>query len=685
MNIKNRNYAMIQARLGSVRFPKKILAKIGKYRLIELLIIRLKKSKQIDQIFLLSPDNSKILKSIAKKHNVIFFLGDEHNVLKRFYDCAKKYNLKSNDNIIRITGDCPFLDCNIIDKGINVINNKKFDLVSNTHPSTYPDGLDFSIFKFYILKKTFKSANSFYDKEHVTSFMYNKKEFKKFNIKSKIDYSNLRLTVDIKKDLNFLNFIFSELKNPFFNFKELLNILKSNEIKKKYKFYYNSKNYRNIGSKMSLGYKLWVRANEIIPGGNMLLSKRPDNFLPNKWPTYFLKSKGCYVWGIDKKKYTDMCLMGVGTSLLGYSNKSVDSAVKKKIDQGILSTLNSVEDITLADYLVNLDPWSEMVRFARSGGEALAISIRIARAYTKKDLILFCGYHGWHDWYLSANLGDNKALNKHLISNLNVTGVPNILKNTSIPFKYNNLSFFKTLFNKNKKKIAGIIMEVERNEKLNINFLKLIRDVSKKNNIPLIFDECTTGFRETNSGIYKKYSIIPDMVMYGKSLSNGYAFSALLGKKDIMKSANESFISSTTWSEGIGPTAALATLKEMNKIKSWKLVKKKGKYIKKKWLLLAKKNNLKIKIYGIDAIPKFEIITKDFLHFKTFLTQEMLKKNILANNIIYVSVSHTKIIIDKYFFQLDKIFKIFAKCENGELKIKTLLNNEIAKDDFKKK
>ena len=227
-------------------------------------------------------------------------------------------------------------------------------------------------------------------------------------------------------------------------------------------------------------------------------------------------------------------------------------------------------------------------------------------------------------------------------------------------------------------------MEVERNKKPDKKFLKYVREKTKNKDIPLIFDECTTGFRETNSGIYKKYKIIPDIVMYGKSLSNGYAFSALVGKKKIMQESEQSFISSTAWTENVGPTAAIATLTEMSKIKSWKKISTLGKYLKNKWRHLAKKNKLKVKIYGIDAIPKFEIISKDFIIYKTFITQEMLKHRILANNIVYVSTCHTKKIINKYLNNLDKIFKKIAHTEKNKLNPKKLLNNYQASEEFKK-
>ena len=680
-----KNYAIIQARLNSTRLPNKVLKKIGNFYALEILIKRLKKSKLIDKIIIATNKKSKKLKFFEKKYNLEVFEGEDENVLKRFYDCSKKFNFKINDNIIRITGDCPFIDGKIVDKGLELIKNLKIHVVSNTQKLTYPDGLDFSIFKFKLLKKAYQEAKSEYDKEHVTSYIYKIKNLQKIDLKDKEDFSNIRLTLDTNSDLNFLNFIFKKMKsNIFFSYQELKKNIRelTKKDKIKYAIFINSKKIRNIGSEMSEGYKLWTNTKNIIAGGNMLLSKRPDYFLPLKWPTYYLKAKGCLIKDIQNKNFYDMSAMGIGTSLLGYANSKVDSEVKKKIKNGIVSTLNSVEDIELANILLKLNQWADMVKYTRSGGEALALSVRLARAYTGKQKILICGYHGWHDWYLAANLSNKNNLDKFLMPELNIKGVPGLMKDSVIPFKINDYKNFYKIIKKNN--IAGVVMEVERNEKPKIDFLKKIRKLTEKYNVPLIFDECTSGFRETSSGIFKKYNVEPDIAMYGKSIANGYAFSALVGKEKIMKMCDETFASSTMWTEGVGPTAAIATLKEMSRIKSWKIITNLGKYIKKKWLYLGNKHNLKIKIYGISSIPKFEIISKDFNLYKSFITKKMLEKGFLATTYIFISTAHKKKIIDKYLDTLDDVFKEISKHENKIINIKETENFYLLTKNFRK-
>jgi len=322
-----------------------------------------------------------------------------------------------------------------------------------------------------------------------------------------------------------------------------------------------------------------------------------------------------------------------------------------------------------------MNPWASSVKFTKSGGEALVVAIRLARASSKKDSIAFCGYHGWHDWYLSANIYNKKNLNQDLIIDLPIKGVPKGLKNTAIPFKFNEIKSFYKIVKKNKN-IGCVIMEVERNIKPNLKFLKKIREYCTKNNIVLIFDECSSGFRETYGGIYKKYKIDPDLVMYGKALGNGYPIAAIVGKKNIMNSFHNTFISSTFWTENIGSTAAIATLKFMKKNKTWKMITKTGKKIKQKWQEISIKHGMPIKISGMDALPKFEFCSKKNEQLKNFVCSEMLKNGFLSKNVIYVSIAHSKKILKQYFIELDKIF---LKINKNKYK-----NNLKSKADFKR-
>ncbi len=431
---------------------------------------------------------------------------------------------------------------------------------------------------------------------------------------------------------------------------------------------------------MDKGPKLWKRANVIILGGNGLLSKNPNLFLPDKWPTYFSKSKGCKVWDLNNKPYTDMSLMGVGTNILGYCNNEVDNAVKKAINKGNLTTLNCSEEVFLAEKLLSMHPWAGKIKFARTGGEANAIAVRIARSASGKENIAFCGYHGWHDWYLAANLKNKSNLNDHLMSGLDPLGVPSKLRNTSFGFQYDDINQLKKLVDK--ENIGVIKMEVSRSTQPNVKFLKEVRNLATKKNIVLIFDECTSGFRQSFGGLHKLINIIPDMAIFGKALGNGYAITAILGTESVMNSAKNSFMSSTFWTDRIGPVAAIKTLEVMEREKSWEKITYLGERIFLIWKKLSKKHNLKINISGLPSLAKFNFKSNNSLAYKTFITQEMLKHKFLAANGVYLSISHNEKILKRYSERLDEIFYKISECEKGNLNISNILKYPISHSPF---
>jgi len=591
MAIKNNKVlAIVQARYDSTRLPGKVLKKLNNKSILEIIIKRLSKCKNISKIIVACSNNKNDVKiiNLCKKLKIDFFIGSEHNVLERFYKASVKFK---GLNILRITADCPFVDYVIVDKIINNFFLNNYDYASNIDPPTFPDGLDAEIFTFNVLKETYKKAKTSIYREHIRPFILNSNKFKKFNLTNDQDYSFLRLTVDEPEDLKVIRNIINNFKNNiFFLYEDIIDLYK----RKKILFLDNMNISRNEGMNLNKGQKLWKRAKNIIPGGTMLFSKNPDLFLPNFWPAYFDKTKGCNVWDLEGRKYLDLSMMGVGTNILGYSRKEVDDAVRKVVNKGNMSTLNSKEEILLAEKLVQMHPWASKVRFARTGGEAAAIAVRIARAATGKDKIAVCGYHGWHDWYLSANLSDSKNLNSHLMRNLPIQGVQKNLKNTAFVFEYNNFDQLKKIISQNN--IGTVIMEVSRNEPPKKNFLENVRQLTKNKNIVLIFDECTSGFRETFGGLHLKYKINPDIATFGKALGNGYAVNAILGTDSIMNYANSTFISSTFWTERIGSAAGLKTLEIMEKIKSWDIISGLGKKVRANWESLARKNNIKLKI-----------------------------------------------------------------------------------------
>jgi glutamate-1-semialdehyde 2,1-aminomutase len=432
---------------------------------------------------------------------------------------------------------------------------------------------------------------------------------------------------------------------------------------------------------MGAGQKLWKRAKQIIPGGNMLLAKRAEMFLPDQWPAYFSKAKGCKVWDLDGNEYIDMSIMGMGTNILGYGRPEVDDAVRKAIDAGNMSSFNCPEEVYLAEKLIELHPWADMARFARSGGEANAIAIRIARAATGKDKVAFCGFHGWHDWYLAANLDDASNLARHFLPGLEPNGVPQSLRGTVFPFNYNNYAALEALVTEHD--IGVIKMEVVRNMEPQDDFLHKVRKLATERGIVLIFDECTSGFRETFGGLHKKYGVEPDMALFAKALGNGYAITATIGRREIMEAAQTTFISSTFWTDRIGPASALKTLEVMEKMTSWDAITRTGSSIRQGWQQLADRHGLQINHWGLPAMARFTFSSPNALAYKTLITQEMLSRGYLAGNSVFACTEHTPEIIAGFFEALDPVFALVKDCEEGR-DVMSLLQGPVCHGDFKR-
>ncbi len=671
--------AIVQARMGSTRLPNKVLKEVVGKPMIQLLLERLSQSKELSQIIVATSENKENdqLQTWVESAGYKCTRGSEDDVLARFYEAAKKVEA---DIIVRITGDCPLVDPILVDQCIDEFKKTKVDYYTNTNPPTYPDGLDIEVFSFSALEQAQKEATSSFDREHVTPYLRTQRIFSKANLAYKEDLSHMRWTVDEYEDLDVIRQIFEHFSpNIFFGWMDVLK-LQHNQPEL---FEENRHLERNKGATMGTGQKLYKRAKKVIPSGTMLLSKRPEMFLPDQWPAYFSKAKGCKVWDLDGNEYIDMSIMGIGTNTLGYGHPEVDEAVMTTVKAGNMSTLNCPEEVYLAEKLVTLHPWADMARFARAGGEINSIAIRIARAATGKDKIAICGYHGWHDWYLSTNLNNDKSLDGHLLPGLQPSGVPRGLTGTTLPFNYNDIEYLEELIRENKDEIAAIKMEVSRNEGPTNNFLQKVRELATRNNIILIFDECTSGFRETFGGLHKKYQVEPDMAIFAKALGNGYAISACIGRKAIMQAAQNTFISSTFWTERIGPTAALKTLEVMEREKSWETISDIGKKISSRWQTLADKYELEIARWGLAALSGFSFKSQAALKYKTLITQEMLKKGYLASNSVYACIEHRNDIIDGYFEALEPIFKTIKECEEGK-DIDTLLEGEVCHAGFKR-
>ena len=411
------------------------------------------------------------------------------------------------------------------------------------------------------------------------------------------------------------------------------------------------------------GHLFQDRAKKIIPGMTQLLSKRPDRFSMGIWPTYFRKAKGAHVWDLDGNKYLDMSIGGIGANILGYADPEVDNAVIEAIKNGTSCSLNCPEEVELAELLCQLHPWAQMVRYARSGGEAMTIAVRIARAHTGKDKIAFCGYHGWHDWYLAANLGTENALGDHLISGLNPAGVPFGLKGTAFPFHYNRPEELKEIIDRHGEALAAIVMEPIRNVEPDPGFMKQVREFADDTGAVLILDEISAGFRLTAGGSHLVlFDQTPDVAVFSKALGNGYPIAAIIGKPEVMQAAQKTFISSTNWTDRVGPVAALATIRKHKRLDVAKHLIATGDEIQNGWRNIAKRHGIGINVGGLKAMGHFTFEDERRLAMKAYFIQQMLDQCILASNLFYAMHAHEPCHVQRYLDAMDAVFADLAEC-----------------------
>jgi glutamate-1-semialdehyde 2,1-aminomutase len=398
------------------------------------------------------------------------------------------------------------------------------------------------------------------------------------------------------------------------------------------------------------------KARRLIPGMTQLLSKRPDMFSEGVWPAYYKKAQGVDVWDLDDNRYVDMSIGGIGANVLGYADPDVNSAVMAAVESGSSCSLNCPEEVMLAELLCELHPWADMVRLPRTGGESMAVAVRIARAYTRRNVVAFCGYHGWQDWYLAANIGTENAVGEHLIHGLEPRGVPLGLTGSAYPFRYNQAGELEQIVAEHGDDLAAIVMEPIRSEQPKDDFLQRVRDLADKVGAVLIVDEISAGFRMNTGGAHLELGIAPDLAVFSKALGNGYPIGAVVGRGHIMAAAQDTFISSTMWTERIGPAAALATIEKHRRVDAGSHLMAMGNRVQQGWLDSAESHGLDIDVGGIAPLGHFVFKDREHNEMKAFFIQSMLEKGFLASNLFYAMYAHTQEHVETYLAAVDTAF-----------------------------
>lgn len=415
--------------------------------------------------------------------------------------------------------------------------------------------------------------------------------------------------------------------------------------------------------------ELYRHAKKRIPGGVQLLSKRPENMAPDRWPAYYREARGCEIWDLDGKHYYDMSTNAVGACLLGYRDPDVTRAVVRRVQLGSMCSLNSPEEVELADRLCEIHPWAEQVRFARGGGESCAIAVRIARATTDRSIVAICGYHGWQDWYLAANLGEDDSLRGHTLAGLDPSGVPVQLRGTAVTFAYNDRSALQAIVDEYGGRLAAVIMEPCRNGDPEAGFLPFVREATRRAGALLIFDEVSIGWRLHHGGAHLRLGVNPDIAVFSKALGNGHPIGAVIGTAAAMQGAHGSFISSTYWTEGVGPTAALVTLEKLGRLDVCAHVERIGSRIADSWKRHGEASGLPIHMdKAYPCLAHFSFRDEQAEQLRTLYTQQMLERGFLAGTSVYPTWAHRDDIVDKYDQAIAQVFGYMAEVwRSGDL------------------
>ncbi len=624
---------VIQARVGSARLPGKVLEKVAGKLLIEHVIHRVKQSSLIDEIILAtgSGKENALLGQVARREGIRFFAGSENDVLDRFYKALRTQGFNTSSTVIRITGDCPLIDPDVIDQVIKKYRANGCDYVSNVNPPTFPDGLDTEVFSFRALEKAWKEAKQPQDREHITTYIRNSGNFKLENLEHKKDLSAERWTVDQEEDLNLIRRVFSHFsKKKDFRMSDVLELKKNKpEI-----FQVNQHIARNEGlnKKFIKSKALLGKARNLTPLGAQTFSRSYRYFSQSEAPAFIERGEKAHVWDIDGNEFVDF-ILSLGAITVGYNNPIVNRAIQDQLKKGVIFSQPSPVSITLAEKLKQIIPSCEMVRFVKNGSDATSAAVRLARAFTGREVIIASGYHGWQDWYI-ASTPHHKGVPKSIIS-----------LSKSCP--YNDLEALKKLLKENKGKLAAMIMEPVQSNGPKPGYLKKVKELIHDAGALLIFDEVVSGFRVSLGGAQAYYGVTPDLSSFGKGMANGMPLSCVVGRKDILEQIEQGvFISTTFGDELLSMAASLKTIELLEKNSAIKKMWQFGTQWKVEVSKGIKKNRLDkfVSVSGLAphcGVEFFSAPGLSYLDLASVFQEKLLEKGILSLGINNFCLSHT--------------------------------------------
>lgn len=641
--------AVVQARMGSTRLPGKVLADIAGKPMLWYVIERVRRARTVDQVIVATSvaAGDDVLAEFCEKAGVAVFRGSEDDVLDRYYQAAR---VQGAGTVVRVTADCPFLDPGIIDRVVANYLEGGADYVTNTLERGFPEGVDTEVFSFGALERAWKEARRPSEREHVTPYLRTSGRFavRSVGCKDGETLPELRLAVDEPEDLAFARAVYVLTAGTSdVGLSELIKLLdKHPELPRLNRGIIRNEGYYKsliteepmAASTRSIAASLRLKeeAEQLIPSCSQTFSKGPTQFVQGVSPVFLKRARGSHVWDVDDNEYIDYT-MALGPVILGHADPEVNRAIAQQMEEGYAFSLPHPLEVELAKVLVELIPCAEMVRYAKNGSDVTSGAVRAARAFTGHDVIAFCGYHGWQDWYIGAT-----TRNK---------GVPTAVRQLTVGFEYNNLGSLERAFAEHKNQVAAVIMEPVGVVAPQEGFLEAVKELAHREGALLIFDEVVTGFRMALGGAQEYFKVTPDLGCFGKAMGNGYPVAAVVGRRDVMEIFDEIFFSFTFGGDALGLAASLATIAAIRKRDALSTIWTQGERLRDGYNTLARELGLERHTSCIGYAPRTVITFKDdtgaeWLALKSLFQQEVIKRGVLCAGYHVLSASHSAQDID---------------------------------------
>jgi glutamate-1-semialdehyde 2,1-aminomutase/spore coat polysaccharide biosynthesis protein SpsF len=654
--------AIVQARMGSSRFPGKTLADLMGRPMLARVAERVKLARAVDRVVVATstaPQDDPIAE-FCRKEQVACFRGSEDDVLDRFCGAAKEYGA---DVVVRITADCPLIDPGVIDRVIERFQRGDCDYVSNALRYTYPDGLDTEVFSVAALQQAGREAKKPSEREHVTPYLRSGK-FRTVNVENEVPLEkSQRWTVDHPADLEFVRGVYSAFcGRTDFRYQEVMQLLKERPelAATQTEAITNEGYYRSLYRQAKAGaapklrlaksQEWFARSKKVIPSCAQTFSKGYTQYVQGVAPLFLEHGEGCHVWDVDGNQYIDY-VQGLLPNILGYAHPDVNRAAAEQLAQGHSFSLPHPMEVELAERLTRLIPCAEMVRFGKNGSDATSGAVRAARAFTKRDRVACCGYHGWQDWYIGTTTRN--------------AGVPRAVRELTHPFVYNDLASLEKILAAHPGEFAAVIMEPVNFVEPAQGFLAGVKNLCGKHGAVLIFDEICSGFHFGLGGAQKLFGVTPDLACFGKAMGNGFPIACVVGRAEIMQTFDEIFYSFTFAGEVASMAAAMKVLYILEHTDALARIEANGRRLVEGLKSLAKEAGLAGRVDAVGR-PQWSLLKfrnpdgTDSAVMKNLFQQEAIKRSILLLATHNVTAAHDTSAIEQTLSAYAEVLKTLA-------------------------